>query len=111
METIVSNVGSMLLNPLFNRPTCFPNIGDTIGARNKVDSFRAFRINRVLNRSRRILNVIKRFEWSRDINLPKNMGNPIRGSMDIWEMNLKNRIHTSGFNSRRFASFVKGLEA
>jgi len=81
--TTVSNVNNIFINPLFNRPTCFSNVRDTIGAGKKVESFHVIGINRVLNRSKKIFNGNERFERRGDINLLKNMESPIRGSLDI----------------------------
>lgn len=109
-RVIVSNVSRMFTDSLLNRPTCLCNVGDTTGAGNKVNPFRFLRVNRVLNGSKGNFNGIERFEWRRDITHLKNMGNPICGSLDIREMNLRDRIRISRFNPRCFFGSEKGLE-
>ena len=99
------------MDSLFNRPTYFSNIGNTTRAGNKVDTLRVLRVDRVFHISKRIFNGVEMLERRRDINLPKYMGNPILGSLDIQEMNLRDRISTSKFNSRHFPGHMKGLEA
>ena len=102
----VSYVCSVLMDPLVNSLTRFSNIRNIAGAWNKVNSFHVIRVDRVLNRTKRIFNGPQRFERRGRIIPSKDMGNPICGPLNKWEMNLPDMI-----NKRSFTGSLKGLEA